>query len=142
MEDWRMERQCAREKCRKPFTPIRKAQVHCSAACRRLWWNESRVTMRISKEAAKRKSLRTDFRNPIIAVGKERLRNLPDESRGILLGLAVELILIAKKKIREAVRLENFHEAENWRALSVFAAQVSVMLKRNERGERSDRRND
>src|ERR1700691_5551555 len=37
------ERKCAREKCQKAFIPRRVHQVHCSADCRRMAWNEKRV---------------------------------------------------------------------------------------------------
>jgi hypothetical protein len=49
MEDWRMERNCDRAACRKPFIPKREIQVHCSPACRRLAWNEKRRRSDLTK---------------------------------------------------------------------------------------------
>jgi hypothetical protein len=125
-----MERKCSRESCSVHFLPKREMQVHCSAACRRLAWNESRVTMRISKEAAKKKTLASESRNPVLAIGKSRLLALPLESKRTLRSLAVELAALGKKKARECSRLENFHDAEHWRALSVFADQIRGLLAR------------
>jgi hypothetical protein len=130
MEDWRMERECSRESCKNLYLPKREIQVHCSPACRRLAWNESRVTMRITKEAAKQKSLASDFRNPLIAMAGDRLSLLSRDSKDLLTRCCMDFAIAGKKRARECARLENYHEAEHWRAVSVFAEQIRKWLSR------------
>jgi hypothetical protein len=125
-----MERNCLQENCGKPFQPKREDQKYCSPECRLLAWNQYRCTS-ISKEARRKKSLRSDFRNPILEAAVDPWpRDIP---AGLLLWIdrcCVQLRTAASKNERQSARLKSYHEAEHWRAVAVFAEQLRRKLKR------------
>jgi hypothetical protein len=53
-DEWKTERICARKLCRKAFIPKRKNQNYCEEICRKLAWNEARVSVRIPHGRIKR----------------------------------------------------------------------------------------
>jgi hypothetical protein len=117
-----MERKCGFEGCGKAFQPKREDQKYCTPQCRLLAWNQYRCTS-ISKEARKKKSLRSDFRNPVLAVARE-VGKLNPLLAAWILTVASKLRIDARKQERQCAREKQYHQAEHWRAVAVFAEQI------------------
>jgi hypothetical protein len=99
-------------------------------------WNEYRCTS-VTKEARKKKSLRSDFRNPFI----EAIRAIPfpfDPDYPLVQKVQREWIAAvfrhavkdAQKQERQCSREKKYLQAEHWRDVSVFAEQVKRLLVR------------
>ncbi len=126
---WKRERVCAASGCTEKFTPKRRGQKYHSDECRHRAWNEERVSIRIDSNTVKGRSLKPNSKN--VATRAYRFfETLPSDSKKIVIEWASQESKESKKKARECARLENYHEAEHWRAVSVFTDQLRRLLAR------------
>jgi hypothetical protein len=126
---WQAERVCGASACPKRFTPKRRGQKYCSDECRYRAWNEERVSIRIDSNAIKARSLKPNEKNMAVRTMRY-FRDLPTESRKIVMQWCADEGKMAKQKARESSRLEKYIEAEHWRAVTVFTERLKQLLSR------------
>src|SRR5580692_11679864 len=111
ISQWKHERVCAYEPCGVTFIPVRRGQKFHSDDCRRMDWNEHRVSVRADSNTIKRRSLVANEKNMAVRTMRY-FRDLPTESRKIVMQWCAEEGKMAKQKARESSRLEKYIEAE------------------------------
>lgn len=119
-DSWKQPRICKLKSCGVTFMPVRRDQLYHSAQCRGRAWNEARVLIRMTQEGMRRRSLATDFRNPVV------IKKIP-EGQAMLKYLA-NLEKESAREMRTAAKTQDYFTAAYWKAVGAYAAHAKKLF--------------
>jgi hypothetical protein len=126
---WKRERVCQRFGCVERFIPKHRDQKFHSEECRYADYNEHRVRVRIDSSGMKARSLKANQKNEAVRA-MSFFSTMPHNAKLLVMEWCAQTYSDAKKKARECARLENYRDAEHWRAMAVFSARLKQLLTR------------